>query len=285
MIISTLSGGETSAFMAMYLIDVFGVKNIKFIFANTGMEHKLTYEFIKKFRDYFNIDLTIVEAVIDKRKNKGTNYKIVDFDNMHIGKGIFEDMCEAYGIPNKAYPHCTRELKNKPVSKWRSVNGFKENDFAIGIRCDEVDRISKHTEKEKIIYPLISMRPTTKPEIRYFWSKMPFRLMVPEHKGNCVTCWKKSQRKLLTLAKKEPELFDDFAYLEENYKNHGSGDERQFLSGARFGVKKITIPDLIATAKLGGFHEFKENPIDYTPDLFGMDAPTGGCSERCEVFL
>ena len=72
---------------------------------------------------------------------------------------------------------------------------------------DEIDRMAADAEDNNIIYPLISIRPTTKPEIVDWWNSMPFKLELPEHKGNCVTCWKKSQRKLLTLAKHEPELF------------------------------------------------------------------------------
>lgn len=286
MIVSSLSGGSTSAYMAALLIDKYGKENIKFVFANTGMEHPKTYEFIKNFVDYFKIDLTIVEAVVHHDSRKGCTHKIVDFDTMHIGRSIFEEVIKKYGIPNKAYPHCTRELKNNPVKSWRKAEGLDKLPYAIGIRVDEIDRMAADAEDNNIIYPLISIRPTTKPEIVDWWNNMPFKLELPEHKGNCVTCWKKSQRKLLTLAKHEPELFEDFAYFEEKYANAGHGEEgRQFLSGARFGRDKMTIKDLIHMAQTEYFQEFQPVDPEYQLDLFGMDAPMGGCSESCEAFL
>ena len=41
--------------------------------------------------------------------------------------------------------------------------------------------------------------------------------MDSEHRTNCLTCWKKSDRKLWTTYQENPSAFGDFYYLEQMY--------------------------------------------------------------------
>ena len=68
------------------------------------------------------------------------------------------------GLPNYQNMTCTRELKERPITSFARSIGWKHKDYktAIGIRADEIDRISKNMEKTKFILSLELKRTTKK---------------------------------------------------------------------------------------------------------------------------
>lgn len=186
----SFSGGRTSAYMAHWLLmNKSNEYNLQFVFMNTGVEHLKTLEFIDQCDKAWGLNLTWLEAVVHLGERKASTHRVVSYGTASRNGEPFEAMCEKYGIPNRSYNHCTRELKLGPFNSW-----MKENHQgalrAVGIRADEFDRMSVNAQRDKIIYPLISMRPTTKAEVLSWWKKQSFDLEIPEHHGNCVTCWK-----------------------------------------------------------------------------------------------
>lgn len=117
-------------------------------------------------------------------------------------------------------PHCTRELKQTPIKAYARSLGWKDYYTAIGIREDEIDRMSVKRKEARLIYPLISMRPMTKPKINFWWSQQPFRLNLKGYQGNCITCWKKSDNKLYQIAKENEYAFNFFGKMEARYGNY-----------------------------------------------------------------
>jgi hypothetical protein len=121
-----------------------------------------------------------------------------------------------------------------------------------------------------------------KPEIMHWWRGQDFDLDLPEHLGNCVTCWKKSDRKLMTIARHEPERFDFMRRMEQE---HGfSGPRKEGDDKPRLWFRKYRTCDDIIASSSEDFIEF----VDYMPELqFGlfdeMDE-SNGCSESCEVY-
>lgn len=197
------SGGETSAFMAQWLWrhkqDEY---NMVFVFANTGLEDYETINFVVRVAKTYDFPFYFIEAKITPTKGIGTSYKIVENPRLkasYLGEP-FHEMCEKFGLPNTAYKHCTRELKEVPMHKF-GRDYFKGEEFytAIGIRADEMDRISTRRKERKIIYPLIKDIAMTKEKINFFWKMQPFRLELKGYEGNCVFCWKKSDKKLVAL--------------------------------------------------------------------------------------
>lgn len=176
-----------------------------------------------------------------KKKVLKGGYKQVTFetayrshDPIEISNGWqnhpFRKYIKKFGIPNPQNMNCTRELKEYPINRYLSENGWKPSkyDKAIGIRADELDRVGKYW------YPLIKID-VTKELVNAFWSKMPFRLELKGWEGNCKVCWKKSLRKLITIARYFPERFAFFRIMEEEFG--------MFLSKGRQGVKeKIQFP-------------------------------------------
>ncbi len=97
---------------------------------------------------------------------------------------------------------------------------------------------------------------------------MPFDLNLPEHLGNCVWCYKKSDRKLYTLARSMPEVFDVPIELESKYRSTGPQvGERVFFRGNRDGLT------LLRDAQASTLSDFVD------PNEGASD-----CDESCEVF-
>ena len=116
------------------------------------------------------------------------------------------------------------------TSYLRSIK-WKRNSYysAIGIRIDEIDRVNSNREELKLIYPAISMKPMTKPQINGFWQLQPFRLNLKGYQGNCKWCFKKHDPKLWQLAKETPEIFDFPMKMEKKYGNYITPDRVRHL--------------------------------------------------------
>lgn len=210
--------------------------NLLFVFANTGLEHEKTLDFVNNCDKEFNLGLYWVETVVHQNERIGSSHKIVDYNSASRDAKPFEDVIKKYGIPNKSYPHCTRELKMAPIHSF-TKKYFRGEPYktAIGIRIDEARRVTKQSNANGIIYPLIDTWPSDKTDVNIFWEDHHFTLQIQEHYGNCVTCWKKSDRKLFTIIDEDPWRFDFFMRME---LEHG-------LSGYNaYGTNRVSL-DLI----------------------------------------
>ena len=147
------SGGRTSEFMYKYILENHADEyNIVGIFANTGWEHHKTLEFVHnndiENERLFGVKPVWVEAVVHKGRVSST-HKLVTYETASRNMEPFEEVVKKYGLPNSAYPHCTRELKEQPIHDYiKNVMGWSNkadgdsNYFtALGIRSDEPVRI------------------------------------------------------------------------------------------------------------------------------------------------
>jgi len=281
----SFSGGETSGFMSQWLKNhyrEFGYENIVFVFANTGLENEQTLEFVEKCDIRFGLKLYWLEALVWQGERKGTGYTITDFEHAKRKGEPFEAIIQKYGIPNQAFPHCTRELKQAPIHSFAKVwfNGEKYH-TAIGIRIDEADRMNAKAKEMGFIYPLIdgNMIPSSKPIVNLYWRSMPFRLMLKGYQGNCATCWKKSDKKLYQIAQENPKAFEFMDRMEETYpwigaefkKEYEGKRQRTFFRGNR------SAKDIIEQSKsFDGIVKDDAQEYNYQIDLIG--------GESCEVF-
>lgn len=279
----SFSGGETSAYMTKRLLDeqVSDYDEVEVVFANTGQEREETLEFVQRCDDAFGFGVTWVEAVTHHGKRKGCTHRVVDFASADRDGAVFEDVIRKYGIPNKSYPHCTRELKLNPMTSYLKSLGWKPGtyDTAVGIRVDEIDRVSPSAAKNRLLYPLVSRWPTTKPEINEFWRRQPFRLDIKAYQGNCSWCWKKSFRKHYTLLWECPSIYD---FPERMEAEHG-------LAGHNVdGTHRVFFRETTSTKQLrrkaeemrGQIHPADdESQVYLSPHL----DDSGGCEESCDV--
>lgn len=276
----SFSGGRTSGYMTKRILDQWRDRydRVVILFANTGKEQEATLRFVEQCDRAFGLGVVWVEAVVHPERGKGTTHRVVSFNTASRKGEPFEAAIRKFGIPNKHYPHCTRELKQRPMFSYLRSLGWKPGSFeiAIGIRVDEVDRISARAETDHIVYPLVKWG-VKKTDVLAWWRQQPFDLYLPEHLGNCDFCWKKSLRKHLTLALEHPSVFDFPIEMELRYPFNGPGTHdgpRRFFRGNRSAL------DIVEQALTAPFEPFVDNNRVFDPE---MDASTG-CAESCEVF-
>lgn len=276
----SFSGGETSGYMTQYLWSKYKDEmDIRIVFANTGEENEETLEFVHKCSEYFNLPIIWVEASVHHGIRKGTGFKIVDFASASRNGEPFEEVIKKYGIPNQMYPHCTRELKLAPIHAYMKSIGWSGYKTAIGIRLDEIDRMSEKKSKWNLYYPLISEMPMTKPKINFWWSQQPFRLKLKGYEGNCKACWKKSKNKLYRIAKDTPEKFGNMLRWEELYGNYipagrlkDTEEENLAMLPFTFFRGNVSSRDILEKSK------------DWDGEVFDDHLRLDEGNESCEVF-
>ena len=285
-ILVSFSAGETSAYMCHFLKENYSDKyKFIFVFANVGEENEETLIFADQCDKYFGLNLVWVEPKINK--TSATKHTEVTFETAERSglNGNFEKMIQRFGIPNMQNMICTRELKERPITSYARSIGWKKSDYitAIGIRGDEIDRISKNRIKNRFFYPLIELTHSTKPIINKFWDGMPFRLELKGYEGNCKWCWKKSDRKLATLAIERPEYFEFPKLMEAKYYNHVPSRDRNKLDlPIRFFRNNKTVSDLFELAKQPNFKRAKDDTKNITIQTV-LDLEVE-CIGSCEPF-
>lgn len=285
----SFSGGETSGYMTQLLLNHWkDVYNMVVVFANTGEEREETLEFVNKCDKILEFSTVWVESKVHHNERKGSTHRVVDFKTASRNGEPFEEVIKKYGIPNQKFPHCTRELKTNPITSFvKNDLGWDNFYTAIGIRVDEIDRIHPDFEEKKYLYPLAQNFRSTRQHVNKYWSQMPFRLELKSWEGNCKVCWKKSFRKLYTIAKDNPKMYKNFKKWEDKYEDYETGTRNKRNPPYRFFRGNKSVNEIIEESSSGMFHK----PIDesketqYQKDIFDEFLDVGsGCEESCEPF-
>ena len=255
----SFSGGRSSAMMGRLLQKNprYKDKNLVFVFANTGREHEETLQFVKDCDDIFGFNTVWVEADISQERGVGVKPKVVTFETAtRIGEpGPFDALIQKLGIPNPAKSgHCTRDLKVRPMEKYLKSIGLtpKQYTTAIGIRADEPRRL---TGPESVIYPLSDFD-ISELAVRQFWKRQDFDLQLPDYKGNCDLCFKKSEKKMLTCMAADPKSSEWWANKEETASLMPGKDGT--LKRHRFSRAGTPASELLDIAKAGDFEPAKD---------------------------
>lgn len=285
----SFSGGRTSAVMTKEEIEEKrDTHEIAVTFVNTGCEHEATLDFVHRCDITFGFNVVWLEAVIDPTAGAGVRHKVVSYETASRKGEPFRAYIAKYGIPNMGSPQCTTRLKENVMDSYRHRElgwrgGTKTNyKTAIGIRADEAERCRKDAIAKRIIYPLVA-KGITKDEVVRRVRSWGFDLGIPEHLGNCVWCWKKSNRKLLTLAKESPWVFDfpvemerEFGGFKCNPAVTSPNGKRQFFRGHK---SALDILELARTTDFEKFYDkYQQNVFD--PD---MDMESGCGMSSCEA--
>jgi hypothetical protein len=284
----SFSGGRTSAVMTKLCVNKFSDSHdIAITFANTGCEHENTLDFVNKCDKHFGWGVVWIEAVVNPEKGKGIRHKVVDYETAsRYGEPMEADFAK-HGLPGPGWLHCTRDTKELPIKSYLSRElGWKWGEYwiAIGIRSDEVDRVSENREKLKFVYPLVDAG-WTKEDVKAECASWPFDLdLKGEHYGNCVWCWKKSMRKLLTLAQDDEGIFDFPKRMEEKY-SHITAPNDPNASRQMF-RKNMTTVDIIKMAREGNFEPYRDQDQTqmFSQASYDVFLDTGSaCGESCEI--
>ena len=286
----SFSGGRTSAVMTKLCVEKFkDSHDIAITFANTGCEHENTLKFVDQCDKHFGWNVVWLEAVVNPEKGKGIRHKIVDFETASRNGEPFEAYVAKYGLPGPTHPQCTSRLKEEAMDSWRHRDlGWKRGtyDTAIGIRADEMDRMSAKRVEKRFVYPLADAG-WTKEDVKAECASWPFDLELSgEHWGNCTWCWKKSLRKLMTLAQEDESVFDFPKMLEDKYQIVRDADHQREGEHKIF-RKHMSSVDIIEMARKGGFEPY----VDVDQMDFGFSQPSydvfldtgSACGESCEI--
>lgn len=269
----SFSGGRTSGYMTWWLLQRWPREQCVVLFANTGREDPRTLDFVHACDVHLGFGTVWLEAVVHPEDQKGTTHRIVTYETAQRltpeprADEPFVEMIEKFGIPNKAFPHCTRELKLRPMHSYLRSIGHRPAQIptAIGIRADEQRRVKN---QPNIFYPLIDSIPTDRTDVLNWWSSQPFDLGLEDFEGNCKGCYKKSYAKHFLQLDKDPTVYAWTDSIEKRYANAGAGDgPRVFFRGNR------------STEQLIQLRRSAADGID--PARYAND---GGCSESCELY-
>ena len=280
-LVISFSGGRTSGYLTKKLLEEkHKWKDVVVIFANTGQEHEKTLDFINNCDKHFEFNAVWIEADIQKEKGVGTKAKIVNYKNASRDGKPFEDMIAKYGIPWSKSPICTRELKQYAIQAYLKSLNIKKSQrvMAIGIRYDEKKRMAKNAVDENIIYPLVDWK-VDKQDVLDWWEEQSFDLDIPEHFGNCVWCWKKSYKKLMTIMIEEPSAFDFPERMEKKYGRTGAMAKHLGKNGV---LKNQTNMKFFRGFKsVADIKEMITEDFEKFTDLHHLHI-TDGCGESCE---
>ncbi len=281
--------------MAKIVFDKYAdTHDISVVFANTGGEHPATLDFVNDCDTRFGWGVVWVEAVVNEVHGEGIGFKIVDYTTAARNWEPFEAAVKKYGIFNQTAKSCTTKLKEVPMTRYRESVGYLRGkglnyDTAIGIRYDELDRRASPAvrERERLIYPLIDAK-VTKRDVAIEIKRWGFDLKIPgDHFGNCLTCYKKSDRKLMTVARQAPESFEFFRRMEDEYGDHKAGPEyASAKEGRRYWFRGYrSVDELIEKANTTEFQEYVDDPYQHAYDWDESLDMGGSCGDSCEAFV
>jgi hypothetical protein len=291
----SFSGGETSAYMTWWILRNWRSRydQIVVVFANTGEEWEATLEFVRNCDEQLGFGTVWVEAVQHHGERVAPTHRVVSFETASRNGAPFEDAIRKYGIPNTKFKDCTRNLKTRPIESYLRSIGWTLGtyDLAIGIRADEIDRLSVNAAERRIVYPLVTDQHVTKKMINKWWRQQAFRLELKGYQGNCKWCWKKSFRKHFTIISETPEAYDFPRRMEAKYGKVGpefrhdpatrrapisSDYRRTFFRG-----------NMSTTGLFAAYEQRRERFVPAGDDNRRYDTfldVGGGCEESCEVF-
>lgn len=284
-IFCSVSAGYSSVMMALKLREWFPDHNIINVMANTSKERIESLEFMNECDNYYKLNLVWIEAEFHE-KGIGVTTKIVDYENLKTKGEIFESGIKKLGIPNKENKWCNRDMKLEVLRKYAdSIFGKDNYSVAVGLRADEIDRVRKDYKTNNVFYPLMDRGISSKDRNR-FWKDQPIQIKIPAYKGNCDLCFAKSNRKLMTILKEEP---NKGFWWDEMIKNYGSipidgKPSYNELMEQNNGVQTFyrgynTIEDLVKMAQQP-FTRATDEYV-YENDLFDLEEE---CGSGCQVF-
>lgn len=270
----SFSGGRTSARMAGLMMEHLAADfDLLFVYANTTREDPRTLRFVNDVDRHFGLNLTWIEAVVHYGQKKSSTHRVVSYETAARNGERFAEAVGKYGLPNRTFKMCTRELKLRPMDSY--VNSIWEAgsyNTAIGIRADERRRVSDSALAQSIVYPLTHWWPHDKQDVLDYWEQFDWDLDIEEHEGNCMECHQKSDKKLHKLWRERPEVFEFPILLDQLYS--GVGPNNRPGPRKRYRLERST-QELIAQ-----FQALDADPGNL-PRIVVED---GGCSESCEVY-
>lgn len=214
----SFSGGATSGFMLKQILDAHDgalPKDVVVCFANTGLEHEKTLDFVRKVESNWGLKINWLEY------RSVRNFAQVDFQTASRKGEPFDLLIgDKQYLPNPAARFCTIEMKIKTISRFvKEVFGFNDGYLDVmGLRYDEPGRVARtknsmNSDRE-VCCPMYHAKHTLE-DVDSFWSNNSFKLEIPRILSNCVGCFLKGASKLDLIARQAPGSLEWWAKREE----------------------------------------------------------------------
>lgn len=216
----SFSGGRSSAFMLRTMLDAYGgtlPDSVAVCFANTGLEHAETLEFVRRCGKEWDVAIHWLEY--DPEAPNRT--RVVDHQSAsRHGEPFTALNGKRSYLPNVVSRYCTVELKVRRIKMFaRHVLGLSRWYSVVGLRADEPRRVERQqrraAERRDEGIPVMPMAGAgiMKADVARFWAANAFDLALPSVDGttplgNCVGCYLKGKRKLTDIFQKYPEAAD-----------------------------------------------------------------------------
>lgn len=249
----SFSGGRTSAYMLWRVLQSNSGMPPETIacFANTGLEAPETYTFIENCARNWNVPIVWVEYRKDRQ------WAVVEPSTSARNGEPFEQLIRDRNyLPNPVTRICTYELKIRTMNKYIKTLGWPEWDSFVGIRADEMRRVTKirarpnpDTVRETMVIPLADAGIHVR-DVTAFWDASPFDLQLNTHNGrtfagNCELCFLKPANQIFTLIQEKPSRAIWWARME----NLGLASKP---SGERFRSDRPTYSQMLEYGKAQG---------------------------------
>jgi len=283
-IFCSVSAGYSSVMMAIKIKEWYPDHNIIYAMANVSKERSESLDFMNKCDKYFGLNMTWIEAVFNMKSGDGVDFKIVYYDELKRDGEIYEQGIKKLGIASKINPWCNRDMKIVPLKKFAdSIFGLNNYSIAVGLRSDEMDRVKEAYLTNNTFYPLLDNGITTKDRNK-FWKDKPIQITIPAYKGNCDMCFKKSNRKLMTILNEEPNIIDWWEEMTIKYSKipiEGKDAYNYYAEngGMNFFRSNLSIPELVNMAS-EPFRKANDEYV-YENDLFDVEED---CGSGCVIF-
>lgn len=272
--IISFSGGQTSGYMLRRLMDEAGAdfdKKYAVVFNNTGREYDETLDFVNDVATNWGIKITWLEYC---RVMGQHSFRVVDYDTAarRHDRGPFDEMLEWAGaLPNVRGRGCSGQLKVRTTRRYLQSLDMAEWHTYVGIRADEAHRtleiLAACPKYITAHFPLVDAG-ITKADVDGWWDKQPFKLNIPNHKGNCDLCFLKARWKRLAIIKEDPDAAKWWIDWEKKMAAKGvTGDGARWMAGKSY-------EGLLAEAQHPEF-DFSEQDVPCSCQVGGYRDETG----------
>jgi len=233
----SFSGGRTSAYMLWHILDAYDGKlpsDVHVCFANTGKEREETLRFVHECGSRWGVNIRWLEV---RPRPKGTDgRKTPSADRIQeVGYNSASRNGEPLRIvierqrflPNAAMRFCTTQTKIRVMSDFMKAQGHKRWNNAVGLRADEIRRITKGQKRNeegkdpfRTVWPLLKAGVTSR-DVWKFWlgrnadpklleHPLPqgFDLGLYPYEGNCDGCFLKGREILMYQERERPGYLD-----------------------------------------------------------------------------
>lgn len=233
LIVVSISGGKDSTEAAFRAIDTAGVKHCRFVFADTGNEHALTYEYVSDYLPtVLGARVDVVRAEFSRQiaakrvycetvwPEKGVPARIVHraLRVLHPTGNPFLDLCLWKGrFPSRMAQFCTQHLKRIPLDRYlldRMAEGFAVESWR-GIRRDESHQRRDAPERERvaegytIVHPVAAMTSMEVVQaVRARGVELNPLYRMGMRRVGCMPCINCGKDELLEIWKRFPEYLD-----------------------------------------------------------------------------